>query len=53
MEMIEKGELEQGKIWKRLDGFLTREIERKLFNLPVKNEQKAGKVAVKSKPTKS
>ena len=53
MEMIEKGELEQGKIWKRLDGFLTREIERKLFDLPVKDEQKAGKATVKSKPTKS
>ena len=53
MEMIEKGELAQGKIWKRLDGFLTREIDRKLFDLPVKDEQKAGKATVKSKPTKS
>ena len=53
MEMIEKGELEQGKIWKRLDGFLTREIERKLFDLPVKDEQKAGETIGKSKPAKS
>ncbi len=53
MEMIEKGELEQGKIWKRLDGFLTLEIERKLFDLPVKDEQKAGETTGKSKPAKS
>ena len=53
MEMIERGELEQGKIWKRLDGFLTREIDRKLFDLPVKDEQKTGETTGKSKPAKS
>ncbi len=44
MEMIEKGELERDKIWKRLDGFLTREIERNLFELPVLEKRKAGEV---------
>ena len=44
MEMIEKGELERDKIWKRLDGFLTREIDRNLFELPVLEKRKAGEV---------
>lgn len=34
MEMMEQGELDKNKIMKRLDGFLTREIDRSLFNLP-------------------
>ena len=37
MEMMKKGELDEKKIRKRLDGFLTKEIDRKLFDLPVKN----------------
>ena len=53
MEMMSKGELDRDKLMKRLDDFLTREIDRKLFDLPVKDEQKAGKATVKSKPTKS
>ena len=36
MEMMFKGELDRGKIMKRLDGFLTLEIDRKLFALPLK-----------------
>ena len=44
MEMMEKGELDRDKLMKRLDGFLTREIDRKLFELPVLEERKAGEV---------
>ena len=39
MELMEKGELDKDKILARLDGFLTREIDRKLFDLPVVSEQ--------------
>ena len=34
MEMMKKGELDEKKIMKRLDGFLTSDIDRKLFDLP-------------------
>ena len=34
MSMMEKGELDQGKVRKWLDGFLVREGDRKLFGLP-------------------
>lgn len=34
MEMMERGELDKGKMRKRLDGFLTREGDRRLFDLP-------------------
>ncbi len=44
MEMMSKGELNRDKLMKRLDGFLTREIDRKLFELPVLEERKAGEV---------
>ena len=37
IEMMKKGELEEKKIMKRLDGFLSRDTDRKLFNFPVKN----------------
>ncbi len=37
MEMMKKGELDEKKIMKKLDGFLTLDIDRKLFNLSVKN----------------
>ena len=37
MELMKKGELDEKKIRKRLDYFLTLEMERKLFDLPVKN----------------
>lgn len=44
-EMIEAGELDKDVFTKRLDGFLTREGDRKLFNLPEKK--------TKSEPTMS
>ncbi len=37
MDLMKKGELDEQKILKRLSGFLTKDIDRKLFNLPVKN----------------
>ncbi len=37
MEMMKKGELDEKKIMKRLDEFLTKDIDRKLFALPEKN----------------
>ena len=37
MEMMKKGELDEKKVLKKLDGFLTKDIDRKLFALPVKN----------------
>ena len=37
IDMIKKGELDEKKIMKRLDVFLTKDIDRKLFALPVKN----------------
>ena len=40
--MMERGELDRDKIMKRLDGFLTLEIDRKLFELPVLEERKTG-----------
>ena len=33
MEMMKKGELDEKKILKKLDGYLTKDIDRKLFNL--------------------
>ena len=42
MSMMEKGELDKGKMMKRLDEFLTRDIDRKLFELPLgKQDQEA------------
>ena len=35
-EMMDNGELDETLILKRLEGFLTREIDRKLFDFPVK-----------------
>ncbi len=32
MDMMKKGELDEKKIMKRLDGFLSRDIDRKLFD---------------------
>ena len=34
MEMMKKGELDEKKIRERLDGFLTKEMDRKLFDFP-------------------
>ena len=53
MEMMSKGELDRDKIMKRLDGFLIREIDRKLFDFPVLEKGKASNVTGKSKPAKS
>ena len=46
MDMMKKGDLDEKKIMKRLDGFLTRETDRKLFDFPAPNQennQKKGK----------
>ena len=56
-KMMTKGELDEGMIMKRLDGFLTRDIDRKLFDFPVKakekgDDNKTGKTQ-KKKPTSS
>ncbi len=39
-EMMDKGELDSEMIMKRLSGFLTRDIDRKLFDLTVKESEK-------------
>ena len=36
VNMMKKGELDEKKILKRLDKFLTKEMDRKLFDLPLK-----------------
>ena len=36
IKMMTKGELDEKKIIKKLDGFLTRDIDRLLFDLPTK-----------------
>ncbi len=36
MDMMKKGELDEKKILKRLDSFLTKDIDRKLFDLTLK-----------------
>ena len=36
INMMGKGELDEKKIREKLDGFLTRDIDRKLFDLPPK-----------------
>ncbi len=54
MDMIKKGELDEKKILKRLDSFLTKEMERKLFDLTLINEGSKQKVATaksKDSPT--
>ncbi len=40
IEMMDKGELDDGVIMKRLEGFLTRDIDRKLFDLTLKGDGK-------------
>ena len=39
IEMMKKGELDEKKILKRLDTYLTKDIDRKLFTLPEKNQE--------------
>ena len=36
IDMMKKGELDEKKIIKKLDGFLTKDIDRKLFDLTLK-----------------
>ncbi len=40
IEMMDKGELDDGVIMKRLEEFLTRDIDRKLFDLTLKGDGK-------------
>lgn len=51
-EMMKKGELDENLILKRLEGFLTREIDRKLFDFPAKGEAKE-KQPTQSQPRKT
>ena len=37
MKLIESGNLNEKEMMKRLDGFLTKNSDRKLFNLPLKD----------------
>ena len=39
LDLMKKGELDEKKIRKRLDSFLTKEMDRKLFDLPEKNQK--------------
>ncbi len=39
IDMMKKGELDEKKIMKRLDGFLTKETDRKLFDFPAPNQE--------------
>ena len=39
-EMMANGELDQEMMMKRLDGLLTRDIDRSLFNFPIKEPAK-------------
>ena len=39
LDLMKKGELDEKKIRKRLDSFLTKELDRKLFDLPEKNQK--------------
>ncbi len=38
MEMMKKGELDEKKIMKRLDSFLSRDTDRKLFDFSISNQ---------------
>ncbi len=41
MDMMKKGELDEKKILKRLDGFLTKDIDRKLFDFSTLEKSKS------------
>ena len=49
MEMMKKGELDEKKILKRLDGFLTKDLDRKLFELKSVNPQSKKDVTLSKK----
>ncbi len=57
IEMMNRGELDDGVIMKRLEGFLTRDIDRKLFDFPLLGDDKVEKdsteKAQEKKPTSS
>ena len=39
MDMMKKGELDEKKILKRLDSFLTKDTDRKLFDFSIPNQE--------------
>ena len=43
MDMMKKGELDEKKIMKRLDSFLSRDTDRKLFNFSTPNQDNSKK----------
>ena len=53
IEMMDKGELDDGVIMKRLEGFLTRDIDRKLFDFPVQGDSDSTERASDKKPKSS
>ena len=53
MEMMFKEELDRDKLMKRLDDFLTLDINRELFELSVLEERKESETTGKSKLAKS
>ncbi len=53
MEMMFKEKLDRDKLMKQLDGFLTLDLDRELFELPVLEERKTSETTGKSKPAKS
>ncbi|ACB54632.1 50S ribosomal protein L7/L12-like protein (plasmid) [Crocosphaera subtropica ATCC 51142] len=53
IEMMDKGELDDGVIMKRLEGFLTRDIDRKLFDFPVQGDSDSTETTSDKKPTSS
>ncbi len=53
MEMMERGELDRKLIRKKLSEFLTRDLDRNLFDLPPSDRDKAVEVTGKSKTPSS
>ncbi len=53
IEMMDKGELDDGVIMKRLEGFLTRDIDRKLFDFPFLGDSDSTETTSEKKPTSS
>ncbi|MDJ0511064.1 MAG: ribosomal protein L7/L12 [Crocosphaera sp.] len=53
IEMMDKGELDNGFIMKRLEGFLTRDIDRKLFDFPVQGDSDSTETTPDKKSTSS
>ena len=53
IEMMDKGELDDEIIMKRLEGFLTRDIDRKLFDFAVQGDSDSTETTSDKKPTSS